>query len=60
VLKKELVGHLRFRRRMRHVQSASTTCQPRFTLFVKVQEKDTVSVVTALSTQLRQLTTVLR
>lgn len=47
VLKKELVGHLRFRRRMRHAQSASKTCQSRFTLFVKVQGKDTTSVVTA-------------
>jgi hypothetical protein len=34
--------------------------QSRFTLFVKVQEKDTISVVTALSTQIRQLTAVLR
>ena len=29
--------------------------QSRFTLFVKVQGKDTISVVTALSTQMRQL-----
>ena len=29
--------------------------QLRFTLFVKVQGKDTISVVTALSTQMRQL-----
>jgi IS30 family transposase len=29
--------------------------QSRFTLLVKVQEKDTTSVVTALSTQIRQL-----
>lgn len=34
--------------------------QSRFTLFVKVQGKNTISVVTALSTQLRQSTTVLR
>jgi hypothetical protein len=40
---------------MRHAQSASTTCQSRFTLFVKVQGKDTTSVVTALGTQMRQL-----
>jgi len=32
----------------------------RFTLFVKVQGKDTISVVTALSTQIRQLTAALR
>jgi IS30 family transposase len=32
----------------------------RFTLFVKVRGKDTISVVTALSTQIRQLTAALR
>ncbi len=60
MLKKELVGHLRSRRRMRHAQSASTTYQSRFTLLVKVQGKDTTGVVTALSTQMRQLPAALR
>ena len=107
VLKKELVGHLRSRRRMRHAQSASTARQPRgriihglsirdrpadmegpaipghwegdlitgsqnrhmatllerqsrFTMLVKVPGKDTASVVTALSTQIRQLPAALR
>jgi IS30 family transposase len=107
VLKKELLGHLRSRRRMRHAQSASTAGQPRgqiidgvsirdrpadvedraipghwegdlitgaqnthmatlverqsrFTLLVKVPGKDTASVVTALSTQIRQLPSALR
>ena len=60
VRKKELVEHLLSRRRMRQAQSASTARQSRLTLFVKVQEKDTISVVTALSTQIRQLTAALR
>jgi len=107
VLKKELIGHLRSRRRMRHAQSASTAGQPRgqiidgvsirdrpadvedraipghwegdlitgsqnthmatlverssrFTMLVKVPGKDTASVVTALSTQVRQLPSALR
>ena len=107
VLKKELIGHLRSRRRMRRVKHASTAGQPRgqivdgvsirdrpadvedraipghwegdlitgsqnthmatlverqsrFTLLGKVQEKDTTSVVTALSTQIRQLPAALR
>ena len=60
VLKKEIIGHLRSRRRMQQAQSASTARQSRFTLFVKVQEKDTISVVTALSTLIRQLTAALR
>ena len=34
--------------------------QSRFTLLVKVQGKDTTSVVTALSTQIRQLPSALR
>jgi IS30 family transposase len=50
VLKKELIGHIRSRRRI----------QSRFTLLVKVQEKDTTSVVTALSRQIRQLPAALR
>ena len=107
VLKKELIGHLRSRRRMRHVKHASTAGQrrgqildglsirdrpadvgdraipghwegdlitgsqnthmatlverqSRFSLFVKVQGKDMASVVTALSTQIRQLPSALR
>lgn len=107
VLKKELMGHLRSRRRMRRSQHASTEGQPRgqiidglsirdrpadvedraipghwegdlitgsqnthiatlverqsrFTMLVKVPGKDTASVVTALSTQIRQLPSTLR
>lgn len=107
VLKKELLGHLRSRRRMRRVKHASTAGQPRgqivegvsirdrpadvedraipghwegdlitgsqnthiatlverqsrFTMLVKVPGKDTASVVTALSTQIRQLPSALR
>jgi IS30 family transposase len=107
VLKKELLGHLRSRRRMRRAQHASTAGQPRgqiidgvsirdrpaevedraipghwggdliagaqnthiatlverqsrFTMLVKVPGKDTTSVVTALSTQGRQLPAALR
>jgi IS30 family transposase len=107
VLKKELLGHLRSRRRMRRAQRASTAGQPRgqivdglsirdrpadvedraipghwegdlitgsqnthmatlverqsrFTMLVKVPGKDTASVVTALSTQIRQLPSILR
>ncbi len=107
VLKRELLGHLRSRRRMRRVKSASTTGQPRgqivdglsirdrpadvddraipghwegdlitgsqnthvatlverqsrFTMLVKVPGKDTASVVTALSMQIRQLPLALR
>lgn len=107
VLKKELIGHLRSRRRMRRAQCASTAGQPRgqivdglsirdrpadvedraipghwegdlitgsqnthiatlverqsrFTMLVKVPGKDTASVVTALSTQIRQLPLALR
>ena len=107
VLKKELIGHLRSRRKMRRVKHASTTGQPRgrivdgvsirdrpadvedraipghwegdlitgsqhthmatlverasrFTMLVKVPGKDTASVVTALSTQIRQLPAALR
>ena len=107
VLKKELIGHLRSRRRMRRAQCASTAGQPRgqivdglsirdrpadvedraipghwegdlitgsqnthiatlverqsrVTMLVKVPGKDTVSVVTALSTQIRQLPSALR
>jgi hypothetical protein len=37
---------------MRQTQSASTARQSRFTLFVKMQGKDTISVVTALSKQI--------
>ena len=107
VLKKELIGHLRSRRKMRRVKHASTTGQPRgrivdgvsirdrpadvedraipghwegdlitgsqnthmatlverqsrFTMLVKVPGKDTASVVTALSRQIRQLPSALR
>ena len=107
VLKKELMGHLRSRRRMRRAKSANTIGQPRgqivdglsirdrpadvedraipghwegdlitgsqnthiatlverqsrFTMLVKVPGKDTASVVTALSTQIRQLPSALR
>ena len=107
VLKKELLGHLRSRRRMRRAHGASTAGQPRgqiiegvsirdrpadvearaipghwegdliagsqnthiatlverqsrFTMLVKVPGKDTASVVTALSTQVRQLPLALR
>ena len=107
VLKKELLGHLRSRRRMRRVKHASTAGQPRgqivdgvsirnrpadvedraipghwegdlitgsqnthmatlverasrFTMLVKVPGKDTASVVTALSTQIRKLPLALR
>lgn len=107
VLKKELLGHLRSRRRMRRAQCASTAGQPRgqiidgisirdrpaevedraipghwegdliagcknthiatlverqsrFTMLVKVPGKDTASVVTALSMQVRQLPSALR
>ena len=107
VLKKELIGHLRSRRRMRWAQCASTAGQPRgqivdglsirdrpadvddraipghwegdlitgsqnthiatlverqsrFTMLVKVAGKDTASVVTALTTQVRQLPSALR
>ena len=107
VLKKELIGHLRSRRKMRRVKHASTAGQPRgqivdgvsirdrpadvedraipghwegdlitgsqnthmatlverssrFTMLVKVPGKDTASVVTALSTQIRQLPSALR
>ena len=107
VLKKELLGHLRSRGRMRRAQCASTAGQPRgqiidgisirnrpaevedraipghgegdliagcknthiatlverqsrFTMLVKVPGKDTASVVTALSTQVRQLPSALR
>ena len=107
VLKKELIGHLRSRRKMRRVKHASTTGQPRgrivdgvsirdrpadvedraipghwegdlitgaqnthmatlverssrFTMLVKVPGKDTASVVTALSRQIRQLPLALR
>lgn len=107
VLKKELLGHLRSRRRMRRAQHASTSGQPRgqiidgvsirhrpaeaedraipghwegdliagsknthiatlverqsrFTMLVKVPGKDTTSVVTALSTQIRRLPSALR
>ena len=107
VLKKELLGHLRSRRRMRRVKHATTSGQPRgqivdgisirhrpadvedraipghwegdlmtgsqnthiatlverqsrFTMLVKVPGKDTVSVVTALSRQVRRLPSALR
>ena len=107
VLKKELIGHLRSRRKMRRVKHASTAGQPRgqivdglsirdrpanvedraipghwegdliagsqnthmatlverssrFTMLVKVPGKDTASVVTALSRQIRQLPSILR
>ena len=107
VLKKELLGHLRSRRRMRRVKHATTAGQPRgqivdgisirhrpadvedraipghwegdlmtgsqnthiatlverqsrFTMLVKVPGKDTVSVVTALSRQVRRLPSALR
>ncbi|MDR4469652.1 MAG: IS30 family transposase [Nitrospira sp.] len=107
VLKKELLGHLRSRRRMRRAQHASTSGQPRgqiidgvsirhrpaeaedraipghwegdliagsknthiatlverqsrFTMLVQVPGKDTTSVVTALSTQIRRLPSALR
>jgi IS30 family transposase len=107
VLKKELIGHLRSRRRMRRVKHASTIGQPRgqivdgvsirdrpadveeraipghwegdlitgsqnthlatlverasrCTMLVKVPGKDTASVVTALSTQRRQLPSAVR
>ena len=107
VLKKELLGHLRSRRRMRRAQRARMAGQPRgqivdgvsirerpveiedraipghwegdliagaqnthiatlverqsrFTMLVKVPGKDTTSVVTALSTQVRQLPAALR
>ena len=107
MLKKELMGHLRSRRRMRRAKSANTIGQPRgqivdglsirdrpadvedraipghwegdlitgsqnthiatlverqsrFTMLVKVPGKDTASVVTALSTQIRQLPSALR
>ena len=40
--------------------ATSVERQSRFTLLVKVQEKDTTSVVTALSTQIRQLPVALR
>ncbi len=107
VLKKELIGHLRSRRRMRRAKGASTVGQTRgqiidglsirarpadvddraipghwegdlitgsrnthiatlverqsrFTMLVKVPGKDTASVVTALSTQIRQLPSALR
>jgi IS30 family transposase len=107
VLKKELIRHLRSRRKMRRVKHARTTGQPRgqivdgvsirarpaevedraipghwegdlitgsqnthmatlvertsrFTMLVKVPGKDTTSVVTALSTQIRQLPSALR
>ncbi len=107
VLKKELMGHLRSRRRMRRSKHASTDGQPRgqiidglsirdrpaevedraipghwegdlitgsqnthiatlverqsrFTMLVKVPGKDTASVVTALSMQIRRLPSTLR
>jgi IS30 family transposase len=107
VLKKELIGYLRCRRRMRWAQCASTAGQPRgkivdglsirdrpadvddraipghwegdlitasqnthiatlverqlrFTMLVKVLGKDTASVVTALTTQVRPLPSALR
>ena len=107
VLKKELLRHLRSRRRMRRVKHATTAGQPRgqivdgisirhrpadvedraipghwegdlitgsqnthiatlverqsrFTMLVKVPGKDTVSVVTALSQQVRRLPSALR
>lgn len=107
VLKKELIGHLRSRRRMRRAQCASTAGQPRgqivdglsirdrpadvedraipghwegdlitgsqnthiatlverqsrFTMLVKVPGKETASVVTALSEQIRHLPAALR
>jgi hypothetical protein len=60
VLKKDLIGHLRSRHRMRHAQSASTTCQPHLHPVREGAGEDTTSVVTALSTQIRQLPAALR